>query len=181
MSNCVCTYSTSTCLHDAGYTAGSVYSSAGGAADYVCLADDPVWGEYDDMAQSHPARIYGTEYQIKQQYSDGGAAFFGQNMYEHDVPCVACHTPRHATIMIPGRNQCYPGWTMEYWGYLVSSADTFSTASNYACLDSRPEVEAGDQNNDDGRLMYVVEAVCGSLKCPPYVDNREIACVVCSK
>ena len=53
--------------------------------------------------------------------------------------------------------------------------------SNYACLDSRPEVEAGDQNNDDGRLMYVVEAVCGSLKCPPYVDNREIACVVCSK
>ena len=126
--------------------------------------------------------MYGAEYQFgEQNYADGGADMFDENLYEHDVPCALCHSNRNAIVMIPGRNQCYEGWNLEYSGYLVSGRSTQAAASNYACLDSRSETEFGDVENKNGKLMYTTEAVCGSLKCPPYVQYRELTCVVCSK
>lgn len=165
----------------AGFAAGSYFSTPGGAADFICLADDPTWGVYDDNAQPYPSKIYGVEYQLGDQFADGGEKLFGQDIYQQDVPCAVCRTTRPTNIMIPGRNQCYPGWTMEYSGYLISDTEKHPAATNYACLDVRPEVVLGGQGNDNGKLVYVVEGVCGTLKCPPYVNNREITCVVCSK
>ncbi|XP_052807593.1 uncharacterized protein LOC128236638 [Mya arenaria] len=167
-----------------GFAAGNWFNWHGGAADYICLTQDPIWGVYEDGANLVSAKIYGTEYEFGEHYSDGGAKFFGSNLYEHDVPCALCHSSRPATVMIPGRNQCYPGWTLEYSGYLVSGRNqgTYDvSATNYACLDTVPESEFGDNQNNNGKLMVLVEAQCGSLKCPPYVQNREITCVVCSK
>lgn len=83
--------------------------------------------------------------------------------------------------MIPGRNQCYAGWTMEYSGYLVAGWPANNAASNYVCLDGRAETEVGDAENLNGYLIYTVEAECGTLKCPPYVQDREVTCVICSK
>ncbi|KAH3807571.1 hypothetical protein DPMN_135916 [Dreissena polymorpha] len=83
--------------------------------------------------------------------------------------------------MIPGRKSCYPGWTMEYWGYLVSGLSENKSPSNYACLDAQPEWEVGDASGQGSKDIYLVEATCGTLKCPPNVQNREITCVVCSK
>ncbi|KAH3807579.1 hypothetical protein DPMN_135924 [Dreissena polymorpha] len=70
---------------------------------------------------------------------------------------------------------------MEYAGYLVSSLSEHVSPTNYACLDTQPEVELGDAEDKNGKVMYIVVAACGSLKCPPYVQSREITCVVCSK
>ena len=41
----------------------------------------------------------------------------------------------------------------------------------------------GNGHDQNGRLLYAVEASChaNSLPCPPYVQGREIACVVCTK
>ena len=30
-------------------------------------------------------------------------------------------------------------------------------------------------------LLYPVEGQCGSLRCAPYVNNRELTCAVCSQ
>lgn len=168
----------------AGLAAGNYYNYHGGAADYICVTMDTLWGEYDDSHQSHSSRLYGVECEFGEQFSDGGARFFGQNLYQHDVSCAVCRSNRPTTLMIPGRNQCYPGWTMEYSGYLVSGraeSDHDVSATNYACLDSRPETVLGDVKDENGKLMVLVEGYCGSLKCPPYVQYREITCVVCSK
>ncbi|XP_052790160.1 short-chain collagen C4-like [Mya arenaria] len=166
------------------YTAGNFYSQDG-AADYLCLTSEPIWGVYDDTLHTYSAKIYGTEYEFGGEgYPDGGAQFFGKNIQNHDASCAVCITSRRATVMIPGRNQCYPGWTKEYSGYLVSGlsgTQGHASSSNYACLDAEAEYENSDFENRNGKLMYLVEAVCGSLPCPPYVNYREITCVVCSK
>ncbi|XP_052790161.1 short-chain collagen C4-like [Mya arenaria] len=165
-----------------GYAAGNLYTE-NGAADNLCLTSEPIWGAYDDTAQSYSAKVYGTEYEFD-LYTNGGAQFFGKNLQDHDAPCAVCHTSRRATVMIPGRNQCYPGWTKEYSGYLVSTLSGypgFLSPSNYACMDSDAEFESADYESKNGKLMYLVEAICGSLRCPPYVNYRELTCVVCSK
>ncbi|XP_052790063.1 short-chain collagen C4-like [Mya arenaria] len=165
-----------------GYTAGNSYNQ-GGAAEYLCRTSEPIWSVYDDTAQRYSSKVYGTEYEFE-LYTNGGAQFFGKNLFNHDAPCAVCHTSRRTTIMIPGRNQCYPGWTKEYSGYLVSTLSGYSgysSPSNYACLDSDAEFESADYEDKDGKLMYLVESICGSLRCPPYVNYRELTCVVCSK
>jgi len=165
-----------------GYVGGNPYHIPG-AVDYLCLSSEPLWGTFDDSAARTSAKIYGTEYQFNEQgYANGGAAFFGQDLHDHDAPCAICHTSRQATLMIPGRNECYPGWTKEYSGYLAAHITHASfSATNYICLDERSEFETGGARNDNGKLLYLTEAICGSLPCPPYVNNRELTCVVCSK
>ena len=53
--------------------------------------------------------------------------------------------------------------------------------SMYTCVDGNPDTLQGGHANKDGKMFYPVEARCGSLKCPPYVEGRELVCVVCSK
>ena len=47
----------------------------------------------------------------------------------------------------------------------------------FECMDADPEVIQGGA----AALFYPVEARCGSLPCPNYVNNREVTCVVCSQ
>ena len=54
-------------------------------------------------------------------------------------------------------------------------------ASDYYCADKDPEALPHGDAHRAGKLLYFVEARCGSLKCPPYKDGWELACVVCSK
>ena len=53
--------------------------------------------------------------------------------------------------------------------------------SEFICVANNPEVLDGGNTNQNGGLLYVVEAVCGSLKCPPYINGYEIVCVMCTK
>ena len=80
-----------------------------------------------------------------------------------------------------GKNKCHESWTMEYSGYLMSSYHGSNAASEYVCVDENPEKRHGGHKDQNGKLFYKVEAACGSLPCPPYVNGRELTCVVCSK
>lgn len=53
--------------------------------------------------------------------------------------------------------------------------------TTYTCIDSHPDTLHGGATSKDGKLFYMVEAACGSLKCPPYIAGRELVCAVCSK
>ena len=84
-------------------------------------------------------------------------------------------------VMIPARVGFYDSWTFEYGGYLVADHNGYTGASEFVCLDKNPEKVKGGQANHNGKLFHLTEGRCGSLKCPPYVNGREIACVVCTK
>ena len=158
-----------------------MYSSTGGAAEYICLPRDPIWGYYEDSVQESNAGVHGAEYQLYQKTLSN---FFESNikMGYDDAPCAVCRAPRSSVVMIPGRNQCYPGWTKEYHGYLAAGADGNAAASEFVCLDIGAEILTGGAHaqNKNGKVFYLAEARCGSLPCPPYVDGRELTCVVCS-
>ena len=51
----------------------------------------------------------------------------------------------------------------------------------FECMDADPEVIQGGAAGLNGATFYAVEAKCGSLPCPNYVNNREVTCVVCSQ
>ncbi|XP_053374314.1 uncharacterized protein LOC128546927 [Mercenaria mercenaria] len=165
-----------------GYMAGSHRSHIGTGSNYLCLTNEPLWDHFEESVASL-GKITGTEYRFNEHRSNGAADFLGDYMYNQKVPCAICHTQRSVSVMIPGRNRCYDGWTMEYRGYLVSgyTGDTNATEYVSLCLDRRPEkLHDGTTAGTDNRL-YFVEGICGkTLTCPPYVSGLEITCVVCS-
>ena len=171
-----------TTLVYSGYAAGSLYSDTGAAANHICLSPDPIWDHYTDAVDAL-ARVYGVEYEFYGSVADKPrhTAFFGKRLDNQDAPCSVCQSPRTNVLMIPGRNACYKGWTLEYSGYLVAGHYNHPAATEYICLDKDPEFNVGGFTDDNGALLYLVEAVCGSLECPPYKNGRELTCAVCSK
>ena len=159
-----------------GYAGGSHYSHKGAAVSMLCLPMDPEWLEHSD--RSSGGFVYGAEYEPDSRIKK----FFGNNLGEHDVPCAVCNNKqRSSSIMIPGKTTCHAGWNMEYSGYLMSGYHGYDSASDYYCVDKGAEALPGGAKNENGKLLYFVEAQCGSLKCPPYENGWELACVVCSK
>ncbi|OWF49593.1 hypothetical protein KP79_PYT25743 [Mizuhopecten yessoensis] len=159
------------------YAGGSYYSSTGAAAEYVCMPNDPIWGPHKDLVYGdYVGFLYGAEY-------EGPNDLFGMPNYKEDVPCAVCLGRQHtAYLMIPGRTQCYPGWTEVYQGDLASSRHDHPTASQYVCVDGDAQaVPGGGTNDENGKLFYGVKAKCGSLPCPPYEDGKFLSCVVCMK
>lgn len=83
--------------------------------------------------------------------------------------------------MIVARPSCYKEWKMEYNGYLIAGHYKYNAGTMYRCVDHNPESLPGGGNTDSNiYLFYMVEGRYNSLKCPPYVNDREIACAVCS-
>ena len=147
--------------------AGHHYTEPSGGAEFLCLPHDVTWAQ---PGPTHTLNgvLYGTEY-----------ALHAGNTYIQNIPCSLCKTRRATVVMFPARTNCFPGWTLEYTGYLAAGARTYSL-TNYVCVDSNPESLAGGSVNDDHAVLYNVETQCGSLPCPPYVDGRVLACAVCS-
>ncbi|KAL4223287.1 hypothetical protein ACF0H5_016758 [Mactra antiquata] len=164
-----------------GYMGGSTYTNTGGGTNYLCLSSDPQWDHYDETIKA-PSTIVGVEYDFDIYANNGVVSqFFGKDIYQDDAPCAVCLTKRSTTIMIPGRTGCYSGWTKEYSGYILGQADTYDHPTEWVCLDRRPDVVVGGKTNDNEGVLSLTEASCGkSLECPPYVNGREITCVVCS-
>jgi hypothetical protein len=70
-----------------GYVGGSHYSEGGGAANFVCLPRDPVWGKYvDDHAGVHNGLMFGTEFFMNQGISGADTTFFGESLYSYYLP-----------------------------------------------------------------------------------------------
>ncbi|KAJ8310863.1 hypothetical protein KUTeg_012728 [Tegillarca granosa] len=161
-----------------GIVGGGWYASEGSASNPLCLVREPKWNRYDD-AVSNAAWIFGTEYRLPldQFRLENPTKFQAANM-----PCSVCRTASRSTvIMVPGRNDCFKGWTLEYQGYLMAGHYSHKMASEYICVDEAPEATEAGFRDELGQTFFLVEASCGSLPCPEYVHGREITCAVCSK
>ena len=57
--------------------------------------------------------------------------------------------------------------------------------TTYECVDTQPEYVAGSNDDTNGVLFYFVKPDCSGYgrlgHCPPYVPDRQLTCVVCSK
>jgi len=160
-----------------GYTAGTMFNGKGGGSNYLCMTDEPIWGKHDTGTQEG-ALLYGTGYEYGARSE---LPMFNRNLDEYNTPCAVCQTRRSINIMIPGRNKCTDGWTLEYHGYLFAGRSTHTGSSQFICVDVEPGIVGLSKRKSDQSLLYIAEVRCGTLPCPPYNDGWEPTCVVCSK
>ncbi|KAI8520393.1 hypothetical protein Bbelb_001470 [Branchiostoma belcheri] len=159
-----------------GVAGGTSSSHPGGGTNYQCLPTDPQWGRYQDGVQGYKAFMWGAEYEL-----NTNVPFGSTSLHDNNVPCAVCYVPtRGSKLMIPARNTCYSGWTREYHGYLMAERHNHPGSKEFVCVDEQPEAVPGGHANYNGALFYPVEARCGSLPCPQYVEGRELTCVVCT-
>ena len=159
-----------------GFAGGSHYDHNGGASSMLCLPREPKFEKYDDTVNGG-GFVFGTSYRERARSTQ----LFLENTYQHDVPCVVCQVRRATQIMIPGRSICYPGWTLEYWGYLMSGGYNQASGNDYYCIDAHPQNANEGAAYYKGNFLYFVESRCVPLKCPPYIEGRELTCVVCTQ
>ncbi|XP_035657508.1 uncharacterized protein LOC118403125 isoform X1 [Branchiostoma floridae] len=167
----------------AGVVGGGHYSHHGGGNDHQCLPMEDVEWNKPTGGHQHNSYMYGTEYEVN---SDG--YFTTDNMnsitnpYNYNVPCSVCHVAgRSSHVMIPARLSCPQGWSMEYSGYLMSSYYSHQSNKNFICVDGAPNLVPGSSTDQNEGRLYLVEVVCGSLPCGPYISGYELTCVVCTK
>ncbi|XP_033728354.1 short-chain collagen C4-like [Pecten maximus] len=154
-----------------GVAAGALYTDTGGAVEYVCMPNNPVH-EFTDYVDND-AHMYGALYESK--------VFSSTNTGDR-APCAVCHaTTRASQLMVPGRNACPSGWTLEYHGILSSGYRGHKAGTQYICLDAAAQSLASFSSNAVGKLLYRVRGKCSSLPCPPYLDGRLLSCAVCTK
>ena len=164
----------STCPHGAdtiysGVAAGSWYDHQGAAVDPLCLPYNPKYLHYQSGYQGG-AYLYGAEYQVH------GSLDHSNN---HNIPCAVCQAySRTTSLMIPSQYECPPGWTREYYGYLMAGHYDHKAATQHICMDKGLEQIPGSGGDTDGKLFYRVEAQCNHfIPC----SDKELTCVVCTK
>lgn len=168
-----------------GISGGQFYTHTGGSSDIICLPKNPIWENFTSAGEAS-AYIYGIEYEVSLYRLLGKNGMFSsknaQSLHDHNVPCAVCQTNHPGSvIMVPARNRCHTGWILEYSGYLMTSHYNHKGRTSYNCVDRDPEADPAGYRDENGALFYPVQASCGSLSCPPYVQNRELTCAVCSK
>nr|XP_022305868.1 short-chain collagen C4-like [Crassostrea virginica] len=158
-----------------GITGGNAYDNHGGGVNTLCLPHNPDNAPHDfPIRQGSSSYIYGSEYQFN----------YRKFALDDDVPCAVCHVNTATSlIMIPAKSTCPAGWTMQYHGFLVSDANISGfLLFDYVCLHNDAEylTEGSRQHDQNGHILYPVQAGCGSLPCPPYKNDQYITCVVCT-
>ena len=158
-----------------GRAARSHYTHQGGGANYQCVTEEPENFDFGPGTMDH-SYIYGAEYEMF-----GNVPSANLQLHEHDVPCVVCYVAtRETVLMIPGRYTCPQSWTREYYGWLM--AEHFNHhRSTFECVDASAETIIGGHASQIGALFYHVEPRCGSLPCPPYDQQKEMTCAVCTR
>ena len=170
-----CPMNQGTDLVYSGRAGGTQYDYSGGAANLLCLPDDPEYSRYASGVQGHNP-IRGAEYR----------ATSGQPLhsrYAHNMPCaVCCTSTRSKLLVIPAKLTCPTNWTTEYTGYLMAAAQSHNGRTLFECVDDQPESVPGLNGADSANnaLYYHVEATCNSLRCPPYDSEKELTCAVCT-
>jgi len=164
-----------------GYAAGSdSLTVLGGGTELLCLPNTPQWGTiipgYQDMSL-----LVGVEYELLDSNPFSTANNNDQSLNNHNMPCAVCHVQKRSVqLMIPARTSCPSGWTLEYWGYIVSTHQA-NYKGSFNCIDEAPESVAGGGANENPHRVFVVETICHALPCPPYTSGNEVTCAVCSK
>jgi hypothetical protein len=174
-----------------GYMAGAHYSIdfVGSGANYLCVPENPQPGPGNVAGiQQASGRLYGVEYQLNDPYGPNQPFSFenngGQSLQYQDAVCALCHRPkRSSNAMMPGRQDCLAGnsdWILEYKGYLMSAHHS-GIRTEYVCVDEAPEARPGGEAINFQSTFDPVQAVCGTLPCPPYIQGDEVTCAVCSR
>ena len=158
-----------------GRAGGTHRHHRGGAANYLCMPDDPDHLQYQSGVQGH-SFVAGVEYDFS--YVPGVSSFTA-----HNVPCAVCYVAtRSVAVMIPAKTQCPTNWTIEYIGYLMSEWIHADGPTMYECIDKDPEkIEGLDGISNPRSVFIVVEPLCNGLSCPPYDAEKELTCVVCTR
>ena len=155
-----------------GRAGGSCYSHKRGGGNPQCLPLDPDFYNTVTGAQSW-AFMYGAEYEQTNTLVAGS--------HNTQVSCAVCYVPNRSVVyMIPAKYTCPAGWTTEYFGYLMSAYYRHHQ-SQFSCVDHMLTPVNRSHHIYHGFLFYPVEGVCGSLPCPPYNQDRELSCAVCTK
>ena len=93
-----CPNVTGTTLVYAGRVGGTRWNHKGGAANHLCMPDDPDYLSYQPGVQGH-SYVYGAEYETV------GAPLSA--VHDHNVPCAVCYaSTRVAVTMIPAKTRC---------------------------------------------------------------------------
>jgi hypothetical protein len=149
------------------------YDHKGGAANYLCMPDDPDHLQFQSGVQTDRNYVTGVEY------------WYGAipSVNNHNAPCALCYVPnRCVSVMIPAKTVCPTNWTLEYVGYLMSNYFDYNGRTEYVCVDANPESVLGLNLGSDPRAYFtLVEPYCNGFPCPPYVVGRELTCVVCTR
>ena len=158
----------------AGRAGGTHHNEKGGAANYICMPDDPDHLQYQSGVGASSS-VSGVEYWYRSMPSL--SSYNG-----HNVPCAVCYVAtRSVSVMIPAKTQCPTHWTLEYIGYLMTQYRGHSRTM-YECVDKDPESIPGlDAGSNPKALLEIVEPQCNGLSCPLYDAEKELTCVVCSR
>jgi len=159
-----------------GTVGGSNFRNSGGGSNPLCLPSNPTYLSTQGGNQIGDAQLFGADYQTL-EFS------FGRHAHDHGAVCAVCFAPQKCNaLMVPATHVCPDGWKEEYQGYLMSSQqDQFRL--QYICVDEA--LKSGPTRatlfGRDALRLHFTEGVCGYLPCPPYRNNREISCSVCTK
>ena len=171
----VCPSVEGTQLLYAGRLGGTLYNIKGGAANYLCMPEDPEYLAYTAGVQG-ASIVVGAEYETG--WNGGGPL---RSVNYHNIPCALCYvSARNTVVMLPAKTRCPSNWTLEYNGYLITNHYNHNRGM-FECMDRNPESILGSAANLHGVELYHTEAGCNGLPCPPYDPQKELACVVCTK
>ena len=156
--------------------AGGSWYVHGGGANPQCLPLNPNYLRSISSKRNERAHMYGAEYET------GTDSSHFRERHDTDVPCAVCYViHRSAVYMLPAKYTCPSGWTREYYGYLMADYFSRGARNQFTCIDAALKPVPGSAANQDGMLFYFTEGKCGSLPCPPYDNDKELSCAVCTK
>ena len=165
-----------TSLVYSGVAAGTKYNTNGGTSDTLCLAGNPQY-KAGDASTSFPAQLSGVRNEV------GGTSSTPLNHRFHTyLPCALCYTTTKSTsFMLPGRYTCPSGWSSEYAGYIMSEyTQSGRGRRDTICVDQNAEA-ASTKGSAHPAMLYLMQASCIGLDCPPFDSQKPLTCVVCSK
>ena len=170
-----CPSGNNTTLVYSGRAGGSPLTQKGGAANYLCMPDDPDHLQYNSGTQSL-SYITGVEYFYGHAFPSLSAVNY------HNVPCALCYvSTRSVVVMIPAKTHCPTNWTLEYIGYLMSERYDLGPTM-YECVDKNPELVPGSSGHSLPTAYFqLVEPYCNGLSCSPYDAQKELTCALCTR
>ena len=164
----------------AGRVGGSAHNQRGGAANHLCMPDDPDYSSSYRPGVQGGTSIHAVEFETSNEYPTIGGPL--SPFHDQNVPCAVCSTAvRAQVLMIPAKTQCPSSWTLEYSGYLMSNFREHRRTM-FECVDGNPEAVPGQAASNAAAFLYHTEAACNDgLLCPPYDPEKELTCAVCTK
>ena len=159
-----------------GLASGSRYTEHGGTSDTHCLPDTPQYLSQDTSA-TYVGKLYGMEFEIY------GSSFPLTHLLDTNMPCAVCYIATRSTVFtIPARYTCPTGFTREYYGYMMTESNIAGRhRKDTICVDKDTVPIPGSAANNNPSVVYLMQASCNGLPCPPYNTRKALTCAVCSK